>query len=85
MVEGSLSAWLPSNNVLHRKPVRSPWRRSYNKRRKAAWESDNYYCITQVKPNAPYDFGRRLYDVMDLAIFDYLTGKGLDTVSIGIC
>ncbi|KAG8189856.1 hypothetical protein JTE90_023363, partial [Oedothorax gibbosus] len=75
MLEGSLSAWLPANNVLHHKPVRSPWRRSYNKRRKAPWESDNYYCINQVKPNPPYDHGRRLYDVMDLAIFDFLTGN----------
>lgn len=75
MLEGSLSIWLPPRNILERKPIRSPWRRSYNKRRKASWETDNYYCINQVKVNPPYNHGRRIYDLMDLAIFDYLTGN----------
>lgn len=74
MVEGSLAAWLPPKEVLGRKPVRSPWRRSYNKRRKASWETDDNYC-NNVKKTSPYDKGRRLYDVMDLAIFDFLTGN----------
>ncbi|GFQ92046.1 hypothetical protein TNCT_107121 [Trichonephila clavata] len=75
MLEGSLSIWLPPRNILERKPIRSPWRRSYNKRRKASWETDNYYCINQVKVNPPYNHGRRIFDLMDLVIFDYLTGN----------
>ncbi|XP_054715736.1 extracellular serine/threonine protein CG31145-like isoform X2 [Uloborus diversus] len=74
MVEGSFAAWLPPKEVLDRKPVRSPWRRSYNKRRKASWETDDNYCL-QVKRTSPYDQGRRIYDLMDLAIFDFLTGN----------
>lgn len=74
MLEGSLAAWLPPKEVLGRKPVRSPWRRSYNKRRKAAWETDDNYC-NNVKKTPPYDRGRRLYDLMDIAIFDFLIGK----------
>ncbi|XP_055945979.1 extracellular serine/threonine protein CG31145-like isoform X3 [Argiope bruennichi] len=75
MLEGSLSVWLPPRNVLERKPIRSPWRRSYNKRRKAAWETDSFYCVNQVKTVAPYNHGRRIYDLMDLHIMDYLTGN----------
>lgn len=74
MLEGSLAAWLPPKEVLGRKPIRSPWRRSYNKRRKAAWETDDQYC-NNVKKTPPYDKGRRLYDLMDIAVFDFLTGN----------
>nr|XP_042900546.1 extracellular serine/threonine protein kinase FAM20C-like isoform X2 [Parasteatoda tepidariorum] len=73
-IEGSLAAWLPPRNILDRRPLRSPWRRSYNKRRKAAWEGSDYYCIREVKSKPPYKYGRRLYDAMDCAVFDFLTG-----------
>ena len=53
---------------------RHPWRRSYHKRRKAAWESDPDYCEV-VKDVAPYNQGRRLLDLMDLAILDFLMGN----------
>ena len=81
-----------------RKTWRHPWRRSYHKRRKANWETDEAYCeivrevsrlhsivrtrtddlITflqlhnQVKP---YHRGRRLLDVMDMAVYDFLMGN----------
>lgn len=74
-IEGSLAAWLPPKNILDRRPLRSPWRRSYNKRRKAAWEGNDYYCIKEVKNKPPYNHGRRLYDAIDCAIFDFLTGN----------
>ncbi|XP_018563569.1 extracellular serine/threonine protein CG31145-like, partial [Anoplophora glabripennis] len=53
---------------------RHPWRRSYHKRRKAQWETDPNYCQL-VREIPPYDKGRRLYDLMDMSVFDFLMGN----------
>ncbi|XP_073945506.1 extracellular serine/threonine protein CG31145 isoform X1 [Choristoneura fumiferana] len=74
MLEGSFAAFLPSSDLAERKVWRHPWRRSYHKRRKAQWELQSDYCIT-VKTTPPYDSGRRLLDLMDMSIFDFLTGN----------
>lgn len=74
MLEASLAAFLPAKDLAPRKTWRHPWRRSYHKRRKAAWETDPDYCEV-VKDVHPYNHGRRLLDVMDLAIFDFLMGN----------
>ena len=73
-LEVSLAAFLPSKSVVPRKTWRHPWRRSYHKRRKAAWENDPDYCDI-VKEVSPYNKGRRILDVIDLAIFDFLMGN----------
>jgi len=74
MLEVSMAAFLPSKSVVPRKTWRHPWRRSYHKRRKAAWETDPEYC-EHVKDVSPYNQGRRLLDLMDLSIFDFLMGN----------
>jgi len=74
MLEVSLAAFLPPKDVAPRKTWRHPWRRSYHKRRKAQWELDDDYCDV-VKDVHPYNYGRRLLDVMDMSIFDFLTGN----------
>lgn len=53
---------------------RHPWRRSYHKRRKAQWETEDNYC-SLVREIPPYDRGRRLYDLMDMAVLDFLMGN----------
>lgn len=53
---------------------RHPWRRSYHKRRKAQWETESNYCAL-VREIPPYDQGRRLYDIMDMAVLDFLMGN----------
>ncbi|CRK88754.1 CLUMA_CG002627, isoform A [Clunio marinus] len=73
-LEGSFAAFLPSYEQAQRRVWRHPWRRSYHKRRKAQWETDADYC-TMVREIAPYDSGRRLLDLMDMSIFDFLTGN----------
>ncbi|XP_061702101.1 extracellular serine/threonine protein kinase FAM20C [Syngnathoides biaculeatus] len=73
-MEGSLAAFLPDLNLAKRKTWRNPWRRSYHKRKKAEWEVDPGYC-DEVKRTPPYDRGARLLDVMDMSIFDFLTGN----------
>ncbi|XP_074648484.1 extracellular serine/threonine protein kinase FAM20C-like [Tubulanus polymorphus] len=73
-IEGSLCAYLPSKDVAQRKNWRNPWKRSYSKHKQAAWETDSSYC-KQVQQTPPYNKGRRLLDLIDLAVFDYLTGN----------
>ncbi|CAH0723275.1 unnamed protein product, partial [Brenthis ino] len=74
MLEGSFAAFLPTADLAERKVWRHPWRRSYHKRRKAQWELQSDYCDT-VRSTPPYDSGRRLLDLMDMSIFDFLTGN----------
>lgn len=74
MLEGSFAAFLPSKEFAPRKVWRHPWRRSYHKRRKAQWETESNYCAV-VREIPPYDQGRRLYDLMDMSIFDFLIGN----------
>ncbi|KAH8382326.1 hypothetical protein KR009_002924, partial [Drosophila setifemur] len=74
MLEGSFAAFLPNFESGNRKLWRHPWRRSYHKRKKAQWETDANYCAL-VRDIPPYDDGRRLHDLMDMAVFDFLTGN----------
>ncbi|XP_030369881.1 extracellular serine/threonine protein CG31145 isoform X1 [Scaptodrosophila lebanonensis] len=77
LLEGSFAAFLPSfesSNRKERKLWRHPWRRSYHKRKKAQWETDANYC-SMVRDIPPYDEGRRLLDLMDMSVFDFLTGN----------
>ncbi|XP_020284605.1 extracellular serine/threonine protein CG31145 [Pseudomyrmex gracilis] len=73
-LEGSFAAFLPDKALAVRKAWRHPWRRSYHKRKKAQWEHDSDYCAV-VREIPPYDEGRRLLDLMDMAVFDFLTGN----------
>ncbi|XP_076366210.1 extracellular serine/threonine protein CG31145-like [Tachypleus tridentatus] len=73
-LEGSFAMCLPTKNLVPRKVWRHPWRRSYHKRRKVEWEQNNDYCnIVRKKP--PYNDGRRLGDIVDMAVLDFLVGN----------
>lgn len=74
LLEGSFAAFLPDKEVAPRKVWRHPWRRSYHKRRKAQWEQDSDYCSI-VREIEPYDHGRRLLDIMDMSVLDFLMGN----------
>ncbi|KAI1293536.1 putative extracellular serine/threonine [Halotydeus destructor] len=74
-LEGSFAAFLPPKNLAQRKIWRHPYRRSYHKRRKAIWETDHTYCDKVVKNSPPYNEGRRLLDLMDMSILDFLIGN----------
>lgn len=74
MLEGSFALLLPPEKVAPRKTWRSPWRRSYSKHLKALWEIYDDYC-DQVRLKPPFNKGRRLVDLMDMAVFDFLTGN----------
>ena len=74
LLEGSFAAFLPLSEMAGRSTWRNPWKRSYSKRRKAYWEVYDDLC-ERVKKRPPYNSGRRLLDVIDLAVFDFLQGE----------
>lgn len=74
LLEGSFAAFLPSKIDAERKVWRHPWRRSYHKRKKAQWEEDPNYCDI-IKETPPYNESRRLVDLMDMSILDFLIGN----------
>ncbi|CAH1795312.1 unnamed protein product [Owenia fusiformis] len=74
LLEGSFAAFLPPDKLADRETWRHPWRRSYSRRRKAAWETDDTYC-EGVRNRTPYVNSRQLLDLMDMAVFDFIQGN----------
>ncbi|KAM7067319.1 pseudokinase FAM20A isoform 2-T2 [Molossus nigricans] len=74
LLEGSLSAFLPSLNLAPRLSVPNPWIRSYSLAGREEWEVNPLYCDT-VKQIYPYNSSTRLLNVIDMAIFDFLIGN----------
>ncbi|MGH0136072.1 UNVERIFIED_CONTAM: hypothetical protein FKN15_019030 [Acipenser sinensis] len=74
MLEGSLSAYLPGLTLAPRLSIPNPWIRSYTFANKEEWEVSPHYCDT-VKQFYPYNSGNRLLNIIDMAIFDFLTGN----------
>ncbi|XP_060107955.1 pseudokinase FAM20A [Heteronotia binoei] len=74
LLEGSLSAFLPSLNLAPRISIPNPWIRSYTFAGKEEWEVNPLYCNT-VKEVYPYSSGSRLLNIIDMAVFDFLIGN----------
>ncbi|XP_064419237.1 extracellular serine/threonine protein kinase FAM20C-like [Latimeria chalumnae] len=73
-IEASVAVFLPDLKLAKRHSWRNPWRRSYNKRKKAEWEVNPGYCA-HVKETPPYNSGYRLLDLIDMTILDFLMGN----------
>lgn len=69
-------AFLPPEKMAHRQTWRNPWKRSYSKHRKAYWEVYDDLC-EKVKKRPPYNSGRRLLDIIDMSVLDFLMGQFL--------
>ncbi|PKU27026.1 protein hypothetical protein [Limosa lapponica baueri] len=74
LLEGSLSAFLPSLNLAPRLSIPNPWIRSYSFDGKEEWEVNPLYCDT-VREIYPYSNGNRLLNIIDMAVFDFLIGN----------
>ncbi|XP_062859512.1 pseudokinase FAM20A [Trichomycterus rosablanca] len=74
LLEGSMSAYLPGLSIAPRISIPSPWIRSYTFTGKEEWEVNPSYCDT-IKRLYPYNSGNRLLNIIDMAIFDFLTGN----------
>ena len=75
MKEGSIQAIFPNEKIAERITWKNPWRRSYSKREKAAWEVNNDHCELNVKDKPPFNKYRRLLELIDMHIFDFLGGN----------
>ncbi|KAI6235183.1 Fam20C domain-containing protein [Aphelenchoides besseyi] len=74
--EGSVQMFLPDDQSVPRRHNKSPYRRTYSKKTQlATWQTDMHYCQYKVKNRLPYGHGRRLLDLVDLHIMDYLIGN----------
>ncbi|XP_031416961.1 pseudokinase FAM20A [Clupea harengus] len=74
LLEGSMSAYLPGLSIAPRISIPNPWIRSYSFAGKEEWEVNPFYCDT-IKKLYPYNSGNRLLNIIDMAVFDFLTGN----------
>ncbi|KAK4020866.1 hypothetical protein OUZ56_002810 [Daphnia magna] len=77
LVEAAIILWLPSSAKL--KSNRSPWQRTYKKNVRAQWETDDKFCTSLQKQNRIFGIDpakRRLLDLIDAAVFDFLISNG---------
>ena len=76
-MEGAIVLWLPSRFKL--KKFRSPWQRTYRENVKAAWEKDDAYCTKLQNQSSTFNTtsgSRRLLDLIETSIFDFLISNG---------
>jgi hypothetical protein len=73
-LEGSAQIYLPSKPIVKWKATVHPYRRTYTKRKKADWEVNENYCAERVFQDMTYH-SKVLLDLMDLSVFDFLTGN----------
>jgi hypothetical protein len=74
--EGSVQVFLPDDTTVPRKHNKSPYRRTYSKKTQLAiWQQDMKFCQWKVKNQKQYAHGRRLLDLIDLHVMDYLIGN----------
>uniref|UniRef100_A0A672KYP1 FAM20A golgi associated secretory pathway pseudokinase n=1 Tax=Sinocyclocheilus grahami TaxID=75366 RepID=A0A672KYP1_SINGR len=74
LLEGSMSAYLPGLSIAPRISIPNPWIRAYSFTGREEWEVNALYC-DNVKKLYPYNSGNRLLNIIDMAIFDFLTGN----------
>lgn len=77
LLEATAILWLPSKVKL--KSNRNPWQRTYKKNVYAQWETDDNFCNNLQKQNQVYRIRRgkrRLLDLVDASIFDFLISNG---------
>ncbi|XP_032358051.1 pseudokinase FAM20A [Etheostoma spectabile] len=74
LLEGSLSAYLPSLSIAPRISIPNPWIRSYSFTGREEWEVNPFYC-DNIKQLYPYNSGNRLLNIIDMSIFDFLTSN----------
>lgn len=73
-MEGSVQLLLPNKPLVQWRITSHPYRRSYNKKKKAEWETNEKYCIENVFQDDVYQ-SKLILDLMDMAVFDFITGN----------
>ena len=76
VIEAAIILWLPSTVKL--KSHRSPWQRTYSQAI-ASWERDDEFCTKLQNQSKIYRLSsgkRRLLDLVDASIFDFIISNG---------
>jgi hypothetical protein len=73
-MEGSVQLLLPSKPLVQWKSISHPFRRTYNKKKKADWEINENFCVENVFQDTVYQ-SKLILDLMDMSIFDFLIGN----------
>jgi hypothetical protein len=73
-MEGSVQLLLPSKPLVHWRVTSHPYRRTYNKKKKAEWEINEQYCVENIFQDDTYQ-SKLILDIMDMAVFDFITGN----------
>ena len=73
-MEGSVQLLLPSKPLVQWKIVSHPYRRTYNKKKKAEWEINENYCVENVFQDIAFQ-SKILLDIIDMSVFDFITGN----------
>lgn len=67
-------AFLPNDNLTHRRTYYHPYMRTYTTDRYAEWETNPNYC-EKLKDRYPVQKSDHLLDFIDTAILDFLIGN----------
>lgn len=73
-LEGSVQLFLPAKPLVEWKVSTHPYRRTYNKRKKAEWELNENYCVEKLFQDGAYQ-SKLLLDIIDMSLFDFFTGN----------
>ncbi|ESO10405.1 hypothetical protein HELRODRAFT_194925 [Helobdella robusta] len=77
ILEGSLVTFLPNKSLSDWSSFQNPWARSYSKYSKSFWEKDpnGTKICNQVRQQSPFHQWFPLLNLIDVHIFDFLTGN----------
>lgn len=73
-IEVAMQLMLPHKPLVDWSSTMHPYRRSYNKKKKAEWEINDNYCSEQVFQDTSL-MNKLMLDLIDLSIFDFITGN----------
>ncbi len=73
-MEGSVQLMLPHKPLINWKVSAHPYKRTYNKKKKAEWEINENYCKQRVFQDITYH-SKLFLDLIDTAIFDFMIGN----------
>ena len=74
MLEGSITTFLPSDSMADRNTWINPWRRTHREDNIVYWEVMDDLCDLD-KQEPPFNKHRRLLDLIEMHIFDFLMGN----------
>lgn len=73
-LEGSVQLFLPAKPLVMWQITTHPYRRTYNKRKKADWETNDNYCVEKLFQDGAFQ-SKLMLDILDMSVFDFFIGN----------